>query len=404
MTGPSPAEIPALEEGSRAAPGDAALLLRLGAAYLEDARPAEARQSLEAAAERAPDNALVHFYLGVAYEEMEMWDEAHGAYESVLAASPPQRLRGPAQRRLPLLRRKALEAEIRTTLAQEAALADRPPADATVAVYPFRFTGADPELAPLGTALAELVVSDLSKVERITVLERLRVRLLLDEMRLTEEGYVDPATAARSGRMLGAGQVVQGNIDGAEERVEILAGVVRVRTADSPSPVSEADALQNFLDLQKRVVLSLFASMGVELTPAERERVLERPTESLRALILYGRALQAEDRGEFATAAGFYQQALEEDPGFDEAREGQGRATTMAHAGTEPPGRLAVMAHGELPILDGVASATPDFGALQGMIPAPEIRDPLAEVLGREGLSPSPAIIEIILRPPGGEQ
>lgn len=403
LSPPSPAEIPALEERVRLGPGDALAQLRLGVAYLDAGRAEDARDALEAAADRAPDNTVVRFYLGLAYEEMEQWAEAREAMEEVVASAPVELLRGPAERRLPLLRRRALEAEVRETLENEAVLTERPPMGGTVAVYPFRFTGADPDLAPLGTALAEMVVSDLSQVDRIAVLERLRVRLLLDEMRLAEEGYVDPATAARTGRLLGAERVVQGNIDGEEARIEILAGLVRVGAEEDPATLTDADALENFFDLQKRLVLALFESMGIQLTPAERERVMERPTQSLRALVLYGRALEAEDRGAWATAADLYQQAAQEDPDFVPAQQAGERMTRVAHASTETPQLLAQVAQPQLPPPQAAPAPQVDFGALTGMIPSPGGRDPAAEFLGREGLRPGLSVIEIILRPTGGQ-
>ncbi len=404
LESPSPQEIPSLEERVQASPTDAQALLRLGAAYLEADRPEDARGALETAASNAPDNALVRFYLGVAYEELEMWDEARAALEEVVATSDARLLRDPAEERLQLIRRRALEAEIRASLENEEVLADRPPSRGTVAVYPFRFSGDDESLGPLGTAIAELVVSDLSQVDRITVLERLRVQLLLDEMDLAEEGYVDPATAARSGRLLGAEQVVQGSIDEEGDRLDVLAGLVRIGTDEEPDPVADTDALQNFLDLEKRVVLALFESMGVELTAAERERVLERPTESLDALVLFGRALEAEDRGEFATAAALFEEALAEDPGFEEARTGTQRATSIARANAVSPLTVAARLHPELPPPALVETLEPiDYAALQTLIPAPGGRDPVAEVLGREGLRPTSAIIEIIVRPPDRE-
>ena len=401
---PSPAEVPALEERVRQVPGDASAQLRLGVAYLELARPDEARRALETAADRAPESDVVRFYLGLAYEELGRWADAVTAMEAVVATSQVQALRDPALLRLPLLRRQALAAEVRATVGNEVLLANRPPLAGSVAVYPFRFRGPDPALAPLGRALGALVAGDLARVERITVMERLRVQLLLDEIQLAEEGYVDPATAARTGRLLGAERVVQGTLDGGQDRIEILAGLVRVGTADAPTTLADQDALANLFDLQKRLVLSLFESMGVQLTPTERDRVLERSTRSLQALLLYGRALEAEDRGDWATAAALFQQATEEDPAFGEARDGQARTRSLATASAQPPRQLAQLAYPELPPPPVPTPTALDFGGLRDMIPSPGGRDPLAELLGREGLRPTPSIIEILLRPTGGEE
>jgi tetratricopeptide (TPR) repeat protein len=401
---PSPAEVPALEDRVRQVPGDASAQLRLGVAYLEMGRTDEARRALETAAMRAPESDVVRFYLGLAYEALERWSDALAAMEAVAAESEVQALRDPALLRLPLLRRQVVAAEIRASVGNEAILASRPPLASSVAVYPFRFRGADPGLAPLGTALGALVAGDLARVERVTVMERLRVQLLLDELRLAEEGYVDPATAARTGRLLGAERVVQGTLEGGADRMEVLAGVVRVGTTEEPASIADGDALDNFFDLQKRVVLSMFASMGIQLTPAERDRVLERSTRSLQALLLYGRALEAEDRGDWATAARLFQEAAEEDPAFEEARSGQARTRSLVTAATEPLQRLAQGAHPSLPPPSGPGAPNVDLGGLREMIPVPGARDPLAELLGREGLRPAPSIIDILLRPTGGEE
>ena len=75
---------------------------------------------------------------------------------------------------------------------------------------PFRYTGSDTTLRPLERGLAAIVVTDLSRVRRLRLVERERLQVLLDELQLAASGRVDPASGARSGRLIGAGQVVQG--------------------------------------------------------------------------------------------------------------------------------------------------------------------------------------------------
>ena len=53
-------------------------------------------------------------------------------------------------------------------------------------------------------------------------------------------------------------------------------------TGPEISPVTEQDALEQIFEMEKRVVLGLFDAMGITLTAAERERVLERRTEFMR--------------------------------------------------------------------------------------------------------------------------
>ena len=152
-----------------------------------------------------------------------------------------------------------------------------------VAVLPFIYSGTDPELRPLGRAISEMLVTDLSQTDRLVLIERLRLQALLDEMRLGEEGLVDPSTAARTGRLLGAGRTVQGSLGGDAALLQLQATISRAQgmpAGDEP-PLTEQDALRRLLDAEKRLVLGLYSSLGVELTSTERERVMQRPTENL---------------------------------------------------------------------------------------------------------------------------
>jgi len=401
---PSPAEIPTLEAQRSERPTDPGLLLRLGAAYREAGRLEDARVALEQARERAPEDPGVLFYLGVTYEELEAWGDARGTYEAFLALDTPDpALRSRIEDRLPRVRRAQLLADARQSLAMEEELAGTEPQAGTVAVFPFRYEGANPEFESLGRALAELTVTDLGRIGRLTVLERLRVQLLLDEMALAEEGLVDQGTAARSGRLLGAGRIVQGSVADDADRIDVLAAVVESATGQPGEPVSEDDELERLYDLQRRMVLALHTSMGIQLTEAEREMILERPTRSLRALLLLGQALEAEDRGAYEEAEELFEQALEEEPGFEEAEDGRDRSRAAIDSEGVGPSELAFEGTPQIPPPSGPAlDPRLEFRDVEALIPAPEGRDASAELLDTEGLRTSPALLEIILRPPGG--
>ncbi len=404
---PSPAEVPTLEAALVERPDDAGLLLRLGAAYVEAGRTADAIGVLERARALPTHPPGVLFYLGLSYEGAERWADARSTYLAYLEVETRADLREAIQNRLPVLRRSQLMAEAREALVQEAVLANQPPRENTVAVFPFRYSGVDPELAPLGRALAQLTVTDLTLTGRITVLERLQVQLLLDEIRLAEEGYVDPATAARSGRLLGAARIVQGSVDGTEARIDLLAAVVPVETGTPGPPVNEGDALREVFAMHKRFVLDLHGALGIQLTEAERDLILQQPTRSLEALLLYGRALEAEDGGDWDLASELYEQALAEDTGFDEAREGRDRTRGAAAGQGTAIGELAGAGHPVLPPGPGAGGGLDPrsgFADVEALIPTPGQRDPAAELLGREGIGSGPTIIDIILRPPGGEE
>src|SRR5690606_1884735 len=106
------------------------------------------------------------------------------------------------------------------------------------------------------------------QTDRLQVLERTRIQLVLDELDLGESGTIDAASAARSGRLVGAERLVQGQVDvQTGEVLRMDAAVVGTETgALAGTPISEEDLLARLFDMEKRLVLNLYTALGVELT------------------------------------------------------------------------------------------------------------------------------------------
>jgi tetratricopeptide (TPR) repeat protein len=400
---PTPGQIPALEARHRAAPGDREALLRLAAAYQQAGRAADAVTLLEPAVARDGGDAAAAYQLGVAYEDLERFADARRLYGQYVRSAGSAELRRRVEGRLALLDRRELEAAARSALAREQELAATQPAPQTVGVFPFLST-TNAELTPLGKALAELLTTDLSQTARLRVVERARIQLLLDELALAESGRVDPATASRTGRLLGAGRIVQGRIDGSEGALRIQALVVPVPTAEiDATPIAQEGALARFFDMQSSLALELYRRLGIELTVAERERVAARPTENVQALLAFGFGLDAEDGGDWTAAIGHFRRAVDLDPGFAEARDHLSRAQSAATAAQDTPEELALFAPLEW---DDVASwirRRQRFAGVDRMIPTPDGRDPTSEILGLEGLERG-ILIDLIIRRPASSR
>jgi tetratricopeptide (TPR) repeat protein len=199
---PGEAAVRELEEAHARSPDHAPTLVSLGHAYQLQGRPADAAGLLERAVALRPGDADAALLLGLAYEDLERYDEAAERYRAYIASGLNRGLRRQLSDRLVLLHRRQLASAARDAVGREAELAGTTPQPGTVAVFPFLLQSADPDLRPLGLALADLLVTDLSQTDRLRVVDRLQVQALLDEVRLAETGLVDPATGARGGRLL----------------------------------------------------------------------------------------------------------------------------------------------------------------------------------------------------------
>jgi tetratricopeptide (TPR) repeat protein len=360
----SPADLSALEAQRAQHPTDPDLNLRLAKAYYAANRFADARKALGVALTQQPNNRVAETYLGLSYEGMEQFDSARTIYTTLLATKPSGEIGRLLNGRLTLLARKELHAAARTSLAHETELSRTPPDPNTVAVFPFRYTGQDSSLRPLERGLAALVVSDLSHVRRLRLVERERLQALLDEMKLAASGRVDPATGARSGHLVGAGQVVQGQFQEAPgANIRLDATMVRAGDAQIAATGSGRDPLSQLFDLEKSVVFQLLTKTGVPISPAESIAISERPTKDLQAFLLYSRGLEAQDRGDFRAAGADFKAAAQRDPTFQAAAQQSQSSDAASSASTTSDNSLAAVVGGGA----GVPSGGPPAGTTQAL-------------------------------------
>jgi TolB-like protein len=339
----TPEDLPALEAERAQHPNDPSLLTRIGIGYFEAKNYPLAQDALKGALAVEPSNYSATVYLGLTQEAI---GDFAGARQNFTAA---QRLAGTEEQRkelagrLSLLTVEELRASARQAIAQEAVLSQEPPTSNTVAVFPFSYLGADPNLKPLERGLTYLVITDLSKVKSLTLLERAQVQSLVDEMGLTQSGAVDPATGARSGRLLRAQNVVQGALQdaGANQKLKLDANVVATVSTSVVATGSSANQLPQLFDMEKAVVLQLLRKLGITLSAAEQRAISERPTADLQAFLAFSQGLEAEDRGDYIAASNAYQAATARDPNFKVARERQGTVQQLSLGVSIVPSALA---------------------------------------------------------------
>jgi TolB-like protein len=331
----TPEGVPALEAERAQRPGDGIAMTRLGVGYFRAQRLPEARALLDTTVQQDPRNGVAAIYLGMTAESQGDFPAARAAYEQYVQVGGSGELRTTARQRQALLGRRELEYQARQALAQEAELAQAPPDANTIAVMPFAYTGTNEDIAPLSRGFAQLIVTDLAKSRQVRVLERERMQAMVDELRLGTAQQADPATAARSGRLLRASRVVQGTIADRDEELRVVTAVVDVGTAGVAGSADEGARLNQLFELQKTIVFDIFDDLGIQLTDAERAEISQRPTQNLQAFLAWSRGLEAEDRGDFTGAREYFNQAQRLDPSFSAASQGAQQATDLSAASSQ---------------------------------------------------------------------
>ena len=341
VTDVTPQSIPSLEVERSHRPQDANTLTRLGVAYFKAGRYKDAQPVLDSAVARDPGNGVASIYRGMNAEQLGDFPTARAAYQHYVAIATDNDLKRTAQQRLDLVDRNEMVYQARQAVANEATVAAMPPESNTVAVMPFSYHGNDSTLQPLRRGLAQLLVTDLAKSRQIRVLERERMQAIVSELHLSDSARADPRAALRSGRLLRAAEVVLGSIaDQPGNRVQVNAAVVDVGSAGIKATAQGRDLLSRLFDVEKRIALTIFTNLGIQLSPAEQQAIDQRPTENLQAFLAFSRGLEAQDRGDFGAAQAAFSQAASLDPGFRAAAASAANASNLSAASQQSVGQV----------------------------------------------------------------
>lgn len=343
----SPGELAELDARRAQHPRDPGVLSDIGVRFYQAGEYGRSRDVLAAALALDPHDFRAAVHLGLAYEGLKEVDSALAAYRGAQAMKVSRAERRTVEERLVALTRQRLTEQARRAIAEEKTLAATAPAPNSIAVLPWTYLGSNPDLKPLERGMAHLVVTDLAKLPRFTLLERERVQALTDELALAGAERVDLATAARSGRLLGAAQVLSGAIRETDAgNIRLDASVVSASTAEVRATGTTSDRLQQLFAMEKALVFDLLDRMGVVLTPAERQALSERPTANVQSFLAFSRGLAAEDRGDWGPAARFFQEATVADPSFQAARFRAATSVRQSTASRTTAARLAAVAAG----------------------------------------------------------
>ncbi len=186
----------------------------------------------------------------------------------------------------------------------------------TLAVLPFANQTGDAAYDALGKGLADMLTTDLSTVDQLTLVERSRLQALLDELALAQGDFVDPATAARLGQGLGARYVLTGALTAVAPQMRLDARVVDVESGEVVDSASAVGPTAEFFLLEKELAAGLSDELGVTLTARDQARMGRVQTESFAAFQSWATGLDALDRGQLEEARGALEAALAADARF----------------------------------------------------------------------------------------
>jgi tetratricopeptide (TPR) repeat protein len=307
--------IPLYEEYLSKKPNKYEVRNELGFAYLKTGRFDEAIKEFNSVLKTKPGNPYAVLYIGLAYVAKGEFRQAIDTWQGFRDRKKPlveEEIRGQLTLLLMLESQKSAE----KALAEEKKIKTVKSDANTVAVCYYQDLSPDKSLRAFQKGLAAMVITDLSKIKSLKVVERLRVQALLAEMKLGQTGIVDARTAPRVGRLLGAESIIVGNLS----KGTVTATTTGTGKASGTSTVSVDE--EKFYELSRIIVRDIAKILGIELTPEEIKAIGIPHTKVYEAFVHFGNALDALDAGRWKEAKNLFNMALKADPNFLLAREG----------------------------------------------------------------------------------
>ena len=195
-----------------------------------------------------------------------------------------------------------------------------------IAVLPFSNGGSygqgKEDFAALERGIAGMMISELSQNPAARVVERQEIQHLLDEQNLGAQGRVDPQTAAKVGKLVGARYVVMGTFVDFYGDFRVDVRLVNTETSEIVKTESERMQRDHMFDIIRNIAARLMkdANLPALQRQASDQRMGRQvPTE---ALTYYSRGLLYADHGQNDKAVEMFNRAIAIFPDYAEAKEG----------------------------------------------------------------------------------
>jgi TolB-like protein len=189
-----------------------------------------------------------------------------------------------------------------------------------LAILYFDNSGGEPDMEKLKKGLADMLISDLSNVSMLNIVERDKLEAILSEQQLSKSKNFDPATASKVGKLLGAQIILTGGYFDMLGSIRIDARFIDVETGKVLKSDGLDGQISDFFKLQKQLSWKIIRNMDVKLSPEEKkeleakEKSVSLPLEELKK---YSSALDLYDIGKKQEAKKILNLLLKSYPDFE---------------------------------------------------------------------------------------
>jgi len=192
------------------------------------------------------------------------------------------------------------------------------------------------KLDPLKKGLADMLITEMSKIKSLKVLERQRIQSAVEELNLGETDLVDKDMAQKMGKLLDAKVLLLGgfsNLFG--DKLRIDARIVSTETGLTLKEEEETGDLDQFLTTLKSLARKISGDLEVKLSKVEEDQLESTKNGKFDGYVIYAQGLNLEDNGHklekegrsadaaamYGNARSMFQKAWDESSGYEPAKQ-----------------------------------------------------------------------------------
>lgn len=267
-------------------------------------------------------NSSAIFYAGMTLEKLNKLTLAKKIFRYYLVLSDYDPYKNMIEAKFKDLVQKEMEKRAKLAIQMENSISMDQIRENTLAVLYFINVMENPEWSSIGKGLAEMMITDLSQVKSLKIIERIQLQKLIEEMQLGMSGMTREETSPRMGKLLKAKTVVNGAFtinDG--QNLTINSEPIDVTASQYYQTGEYSGNLDEIFKIEKQIVFGILDELNINLTSSERKKIGKYATKNFEAFKAYCNGLDEYDFGNYETANSYFQQAVSLDPDFGLARE-----------------------------------------------------------------------------------
>lgn len=169
-----------------------------------------------------------------------------------------------------------------------------------LAIIYFDNSGGDPNMNALKKGLADMMITDLSNISMLDIVERDKLEAILKEQKLNNSKEFDSETASKLGKLLGAQIILTGGYFDMFGSIRVDARFIDVETGKILKSDGVEGQTNSFFKLQKQLSWKIIKNLDTKISDKEKKEIEKNEKSkivSLSDLNEYSKALDLYDSG-----------------------------------------------------------------------------------------------------------